>query len=259
MRKKYFFFDIDGTLTGVKQLGQVLDSTKEAIKQAKQRGHFLAIATGRPYYFAKDIAQEVGIDHLVCNGGNDLYIDQKCIRHEPLDRTFCLELIEECLRKDISFCVSVDDSTKRLTHTDRFVKDMKGESLIGELQVINNLDYHQFPAFERILLAIPKGVEETLEAFQKYGMPMRYHPTSCILEPDHKDEGICDMMKLLQQPMDDVVVFGDSRNDISMFQCAPFAIAMGNAIDEVKQLADYVTLHTDEHGIQHAMKHFQWI
>ena len=259
MDKKYFFFDIDGTLTSVKTHGLVLESTKEAVKQAKERGHFLAIATGRPYYFAKDIANEVGIDHLVCNGGNDLYIHQKCIRHKPLNRKFCIEIIEECLEKNISFCVSVDDTSRRFTHTTRFVEDMKGEHFIGELKVIKHLDYHQFPAFERILLAIPEGMEETMRVFQKHGLPMRYHPNSCILEPDQKDKGICDMMELLKKPMDDVVVFGDSRNDIRMFQAAPFSIAMGNAIEEVKQLADYVTLESDEHGIQHALKHFSWI
>ena len=259
MEKKYFFFDIDGTLTSAKRHGLILDSTKQAVQQAKRQGHFLAIATGRPYYFAKDLADEVGIDHLVCNGGNDLYIDHVCIRHQPLDHAFSLEVIKECLNKDISFCVSIDDSTKRLTHTKRFVEDLQGDEYIGDLDVIEDLDYTQFDSFERIMLAIPRGVEETMEVFKRHYLPMRYHEHSCILEPDRKDEGIVDMMAKLKQPMDHVVVFGDSRNDIRMFQKAPFAVAMGNAIEDVKQLADYVTLDSDEDGIYHAMKHFNWI
>lgn len=259
MEKKYFFFDIDGTLTGIQHHGLVLESTKQAVSIAKEKGHFLAIATGRPYYFAKEIAKEVGIEHLVCNGGNDLYIKHRCIKHEPLDHTLCMEVIKECMDKGISFCVSIDDSTKRFTHTKQFVEDLHGDHFIGELQVMQHLDYQQFDQIERIIIALPKGMEETMSAFQKYGMPMRYHENSCILEPDHKDEGIVAMMDILQQPMDHVVVFGDSRNDIGMFQKAPFSIAMGNAIEDIKQLADYVTLDCDHDGIYRAMKHFHWI
>lgn len=258
MHKKYFFFDIDGTLTSVKN-GQVLDSTKKAIQLAKKQGHFVAIATGRPYYFTKHIAQEVGIEHLVCNGGNDLYIHHECIRHQTLDRTFCLALIDECLKKDISFCVSVDDSLKRITHTKRFKQDLKQDPFIGDLEVHEHIDYHQFPQFERISIAIPNGVEQTLDVFKKHSLPMRYHPNSCILEPDHKDEGILDMMQQLKGNLEDVVVFGDGRNDIKMFQVAAFSIAMGNAIDEVKASADYVTKDSDNDGIYDAMMHFGWI
>lgn len=258
MKKKYFFFDIDGTLTSAK-CGQVLESTKTAIRLAKQQGHFLALATGRPYYFTKDVAQEVGIDHLVCNGGNDLYIHHKCIRHQTLDHTFSLAVIEECIKKDISFCVSVDDSLRRITHTKRFMKDLHGDPFIGNLEVMEHIDYHQFSQFERMFIAIPTGMEETLDVFQNQPLPMRYHPHSCILEPDHKDEGILDMMKYLQGNHEDVVVFGDGRNDIRMFQTAAFSIAMGNAVDEVKAYADYVTKDSDHDGIYEAMKHFGWI
>ncbi|MCH4286551.1 MULTISPECIES: HAD family hydrolase [Bacillota] len=258
MQKKYFFFDIDGTLTSVKN-GLVPNSTKKAVQLAKQQGHFVAIATGRPYYFTKAVAEEVGIEHLVCNGGNDLYVNHECIRHTSLDRAFSLAVIDECLKKDISFCVSVEDSLKRITHNDRFTKDLYGDPCIGDLEIIENIDYHQFPQFERIIIAMPAGREKTLDVFQKYPLPMRYHPNSCIIEPDHKDEGIRDMIKQLKGKHEDVVVFGDGRNDIKMFQVAAFSIAMGNAIDEVKNVADYVTKDSDQDGIYEAMKHFGWI
>ena len=67
------------------------------------------------------------------------------------------------------------------------------------------------------------------------------------------------MIKQLKGKHEDVVVFGDGRNDIKMFQVAAFSIAMGNAIDEVKNVADYVTKDSDQDGIYEAMKHFGWI
>lgn len=51
-----------------------------------------------------------------------------------------------------------------------------------------------------------------------------------------------------------VIAFGDSMNDKSMFEVAGLAIAMGNASDELKQYADEVTLNHNENGIPHALK-----
>ncbi|HFQ1332372.1 TPA: Cof-type HAD-IIB family hydrolase [Staphylococcus aureus] len=54
--------------------------------------------------------------------------------------------------------------------------------------------------------------------------------------------------------VDQVIAFGDSMNDKSMFEVAGLAIAMGNASDELKQYADEITLDLNENGIPHALK-----
>lgn len=257
--KKYLFFDIDGTLTSTKQHGVVPEVTKQAIRLAKENGHFLAIATGRSYHMAKEFAYDLGIDHLVCNGGNDLYIDHQCLWHESLNKEVCLEIIQECLEKQLPFCVTIDETTKRYSHSYEFLKAVPQQSFMGTMHVIEDFNYHEVKQFERIMIAIPDGVERTLDVFQKHHLPMRYNPYYCILEPDHKDHGIQEMMKQLDHSMDDVVVFGDSRNDLRMFRIAPLSIAMGNGIEELKEIASYVTLESDEGGIFHALQHFGWI
>ena len=80
-----------------------------------------------------------------------------------------------------------------------------------------------------------------------------------IVEPDHKYTGITKMCKRLGKDENDVVVFGDGMNDRKMFQEAPFSIAMGNAIPELKAIADYVCEDSDHDGIYLACKHFGWI
>ena len=57
----------------------------------------------------------------------------------------------------------------------------------------------------------------------------------------------------------DVIVFGDGINDVKMFEKAPFSIAMGNAVDEVKALASYITSDSDDDGVYLACKYFNWI
>ena len=64
-------------------------------------------------------------------------------------------------------------------------------------------------------------------------------------------------MKILQAPIQDVVVFGDDYNDLDMFDKDLWTgVAMGNAKDDVKQTADYITASVDEDGIAKALKHF---
>ena len=58
---------------------------------------------------------------------------------------------------------------------------------------------------------------------------------------------------------DDCYAFGDSNNDISMFKAAGHGIAMGNACDELKEIAEYVTDSVNDDGIYHAFKHYHLI
>ena len=51
-----------------------------------------------------------------------------------------------------------------------------------------------------------------------------------------------------------IAVIGDQINDLTMLQAAGCGIAMGNATDAVKRVADYVTLTNDEHGVAHAIE-----
>ena len=65
---KYIFFDIDGTLTD-NTTGKIVPSAQEALDKLQENGNFVAIATGRAYYKAKNFLKEVGLNNMVCNGG----------------------------------------------------------------------------------------------------------------------------------------------------------------------------------------------
>ena len=80
-----------------------------------------------------------------------------------------------------------------------------------------------------------------------------------MFQYDAKKEGIENMMKHLNADVKDVVVFGDDYNDMVMFDERWFSIAMGNACDDLKAIADYVTEANIEDGIYKACKKFGWI
>ena len=107
--RKYFFFDIDGTLTNSNPGGIILPSTFETLDKLRKNGHFVAIATGRAHWMAMDFSHESKIDNLVCDGGNGLVINGELLGIEPLDKNICLEIIDECIEKKFPFGVSLGD------------------------------------------------------------------------------------------------------------------------------------------------------
>jgi len=62
-----------------------------------------------------------------------------------------------------------------------------------------------------------------------------------------------------KEDLSDTVAFGDSMNDYEVVQEAGIGIAMGNAVEELKMVADYVTDDIDRDGVWKACRHFGWI
>ena len=87
----------------------------------------------------------------------------------------------------------------------------------------------------------------------------RFSPYAVFVEPVDKGEGIKRCMAHLGASIEDVVVFGDGSNDVCMFLPEWTSVAMGNAIDELKQRADYVTTNVDDDGIWNACVHLGFI
>ena len=102
-------------------------------------------------------------------------------------------------------------------------------------------------------IACYEGEEKQLEALA--ALPWgRYHKEYIFIEPNDKALGIRRVMDHFGADYSDVVVFGDSRNDLSMFVDGWTKVAMGNAVPELKALADYVTTNVDDDGIYNACK-----
>ena len=92
--KRYFFFDIDGTLTSP-LTACVPEDTKEAIRQLQAKGNFVALATGRLQCDAYHIAQQLGIRSVVSDGGNGLTIDGQLIYHRSLPLDACYAFLDD--------------------------------------------------------------------------------------------------------------------------------------------------------------------
>ena len=74
-----------------------------------------------------------------------------------------------------------------------------------------------------------------------------------------KAVGIEKLVERINRNIDDTIAFGDGRNDIEMLETVKIGVAMGNAVDEAKAVANYETDRIENDGIVKALKHFELI
>ncbi|MBQ9156417.1 MAG: HAD hydrolase family protein, partial [Eubacterium sp.] len=111
MTKKYFFFDIDGTLTD-NRTKKIVPSAAEAVRKLQEAGHFVAIATGRARYKAEGFRAEHGFDHMVCNGGHGIVIDGEVKENRPIDYDKALAIYRDAVGLGSGVLVAMDDSPR---------------------------------------------------------------------------------------------------------------------------------------------------
>ena len=254
---KYFFFDIDGTLTNI-HTGKVVPSAVESIRQLQKNGHFVAIATGRAHYKSLAIAEEAGIHNLVTNGGAALTIDDQMVCNIPLDKKKALMIIHEAEEKGFGVLVAFEDSIKVFMKNHLFIDQVGERKEPTEYIYKPDMNYEDLENIYKIYISVSTEQEYKL-VHRDLLTNLRFIPDYLTYQHDQKDKGIRDMMDYLHADYKDIVVFGDAENDMVMFQKEWTSIAMGNGYLPLLQKADYVTDAAEDDGIFHACLHFGWI
>ena len=258
MDKKYFFFDIDGTLipSGGGGVSGIPASTKEAIRLLNESGHFTAIATGRSYAMSKQFLDHLGFDNMVCDGGYGTVLNKKLQGVMPMDKEKITALIRECDEKGFIWGLQTDISDTRVCPDERFY-DLTHDSYL-KCRVVPGLDPQKCDIIYKAYVACGYPQEYELKTLNDLTW-CRYGPGYIFVEPCFKSVGIRKIIDTIGGSYKDVVVFGDQTNDLSMFDHEWTCIAMGNAVEELKKEADYVTTDCDKDGIYNACRHFGWI
>jgi HAD-superfamily hydrolase, subfamily IIB len=259
MEKKYLFFDVDGTLTtGLKRGNDIPKDTLEAIQKLKDAGHFLSLATGRPYFHAKVMSEIAGIDNIVCNGGYGAYLNGKELFSEGMNQEELYKLIDECDKNHIAYGVSVEGEDYFICNSQKLKDKVDAFNFWAVMEVDEQMQGRDFSKITRMLVDKAYLDIKNRQVYEDI-IIMYYQGPFAIAEPNDKIGGIKRVMEHLDVPFDQVVCFGDGHNDIDMLKEAPLGIAMGNGVDEVKAVANYVTSASSEGGILQACKHFGWI
>ena len=252
-RKRYLFFDIDGTLlAGGYGDSYVPDSAVLALRKCREAGHFLCIATGRLQALAVDCMHELGFTNMISDGGYGITINDKFYGAAPLPKDQVVRLVDECIAKGMPWALQVDNTVYRSAPDSRF-EDFTHDVYM-KTRVVPGLDPRDYDEIYKVYIACLPGEEQQLEALD--ALPWcRFHREYFFVEPTDKSVGIKRILDMLGADYADAVVFGDALNDMSMFTSDWVKIAMGNACPELKAKADYVTTNVDDDGIYNACVH----
>lgn len=264
--KKLIAVDVDGTLVNSK--GEITSKTRDALISATRAGHEVMIVSGRPTYGLRKQAEELLFDEIggilsAFNGGQ-LYDfkNKKVLANHPMDYNLAKEILEFSKKLDLEIMIPHGDYIFT-DNADNFYSIRESGMLDMEVVAIADIrDSLDFAPNKLLFAQDPDKIDpESAKLFDKFGdrtvqvksarffhevMPLGLSKGNSILEA----------CKIFDIDRKDVIVFGDEMNDVSMFEIAGTGVAMGNAVDSIKNMADFVTKTNNEDGIAHYLENF---
>ena len=260
MSGKLIFFDIDGTI--VDENGYIPESTIRAIRTARERGVLCVINTGRPYSHIDPAVKAIGFDAYVCACGQHLVKDGQVVSHVEFDPDLCrriVELTRQC-RLDMAYEAETGiwfdlvHNDKRDSVTATWNHVIRND--FGEHQSVDSPGFR----FDKLCAFVqPDSDLPRFLAFMEQCGNIIYREGG-MLEITRrgysKESGLKQMIALLDVELEDCYAIGDSTNDLPMLRSVPHSIAMGDAPEEVKAAAEYVTASLHEDGVAVALAHF---
>ena len=246
------FFDLDGTIL---LDGQIVDNTLDIFRQLRKKGHLVAIATGRNPNLLKGVDQSLEMNHLVLANGGYVMSDGHIIHEDYIDFKTVKKMMDYADRYPFDLTIEyVDEYVAYRQDTNQSVNFSKHFDLpiaSYDHQVYPDRKVFAFVVFDDHIVEEIKDDFPELQFNKSGGIAYDVNPSG-----DLKAKGVGALIKHLNYDKADTYAFGDNFNDIKMLKTVGTGIAMGNAIPELKEVADYVTDDIDKSGILKGLKHY---
>jgi Cof subfamily protein (haloacid dehalogenase superfamily) len=243
-------FDVDRTLTNTKR--EIPPDALDALKKLSQSGYQIGLCTGRGTAAIKNKILPLFPKNSfhVTTGGSQL-IDSKgnVIWEHTIDEQ------------------SIKNLRKYLLENNRVATFMKNDAQYAKEPMLSNLKKHPWNCISKDLkemtnnkvgaVYIPNINDDLLDYIKKdKNFSFKYMSDNfgnsyidVTAVGANKAVTLKKWSKHLGIPLEKIIGFGDSLNDLEFLQACGFGVAMGNAVEEIKQIADRVIGHTDENGL----------
>jgi len=261
MNKKMIVVDLDGTLLNIN--GGCSRNTKRYLRRLKDIGHIIVIATGRVLGDAVKITDgALFANYIICNSGGLIYD---------------MNLKKIIMKEDIS-----KEDTKRICN---FYNDD-----IDYITICDLFNYNRYKFdgkmdlfFDREIKDMDKFIDNCNEImhiiikFKNNDLVNKYYKLLdngnvrvLVMQDSFSDRkwievfgygtSKYDAVKIIGDregiSNNDVISFGDGRNDIDMIKKSGIGVAMGNALSDVKEVSDYVTISHNDDGVIYFLKEY---
>lgn len=262
---KLMAIDMDGTLLNEEK--KVTPKTKEALKKAKDKGVKVVLATGRPIDGVMRYLEELD---LISNDQYVLSFNGAVIRNTGTNEVICRDTLkgsDYLYLYNISEELGVNIHTFSLEgcHTPKMNKYTKVEGEINGINVFEKSISEVNPEEEMIKIMMidePEVLQKAVDnlpkdLYEKYTV-VRSAPffLEFLSKTCNKGEGVKLLANHLGVKREEVIAIGDAGNDAHMIEYAGLGVAMGNAFDEIKEMADFITKSNEEDGIAHVVEKF---
>ncbi len=255
---KAAFFDIDGTLVSF-TTHVISDSTLAAIRQLRQNGVKVFIATGRHRLWINNLNDMEVDGYVALNGGLCTSPKGEVLYKKPIDAADIESMLDYQRIHPFPVACVMEDAilmNYRNESVDIVYQQLNIERPdYGDLESVRHKPVYQLIAF------FTADDEAPIMASMPHSEATRWNPYFADVVPQgsSKAVGIDQVIAHYGIRLEETIAFGDGGNDIAMLQHVGIGVAMGNAADDVKQAADYVTASVDEDGIRKALQHFSLI
>lgn len=274
MSIKVIIMDVDGTLTNSQKI--VTPKTKEALLKVQEKGVILILASGRPTSGLRDLAKELEMDKhnglLVCYNGSKVVDCQteEVLFNQALTVEEAKAVLEHMKKFDrVRPMIDKDDYMYVTNVYDNYIQFngkpfnvMEYESRGGKFKLCEVDDLAEFVDFPLNKILTTSDPEYLQAHYQEMEAPFKDTLSCMFTGPFYfeftaqgidKAKALDTVLKPMGYKQEEMMAFGDGYNDASMVQYAGIGIAMANAVDDLKAIADDVTLSHDEDGIAAAI------
>ena len=273
---KLIALDLDGTLFN--RNGEITQKNKDEINRAYQQGVSTVISTGRPFNgLPFEQITDTAIEYAITTNGAAVYrIQNKELLYEDtMEIEMLLPILDYILSREIHIDLYIDgegftpircrenvprlnvpDSMKRYMLATRTPVENLMQYVIDCGKKIQKINLNFYPQPDGSYLYH----EETL-AFLKSISAIEvvcggFNNLEINKSGVSKSKGLTHLASHLGLSIAETMAVGDSENDYSMINAAGIGVAMGNASDDIKAIADYITTSNEEDGVAEAIKHF---
>lgn len=260
MKKKLLVFDIDGTLLS-ESTHIIPPPCLDALSKAKENGHYIFINTGRTKACFDPSIKQIPYDGIIGGCGTYLEINNKEIFNNTLSSKDIDSIITISKKYPVDLVIEGPNTiyfSPELKSSffqeikNRYLKQNLNTNTTNQEDILGNkfCTYFLDKSFLRNYMNDLKQFDHIIRSDDFLEIVPRGYS---------KATGISELCSYLNIDNEDVYVFGDSYNDLSMLQAFNKSIVMGNAPYDLKELAYYVTTDLHDDGIYNALQFLKLI
>ena len=264
--------DLDGTLTNSEKI--ITLRTFDALMKAQREGVRLVLASGRPTFGISALANQLQLaDYggyvLSYNGGRIIdWCEKTVIFSQVVDQKLVPILYDFAEKAQLPIVTYLPDAILASKNEGEYLAEearingmpvVVAQNFVEEaMQIAGGSTKFLIPGEPELLIQLESemkaALSEQMEVFRSAPFFLELPPKGI-----DKAQSLQRLLTHLGLERESLMAFGDGFNDLSMIQFAGQGVAMANAVEEVKSIADFVTTSNEEDGIAHALEHLLFL